>query len=249
MESALQNAIENSDSKAIRSILLTEENYRIIFDNSALAIIVTDANENIVVWNKCAETLFGLGQSELFLKPVKDLYPPEEWNKIKAVSVHQKTTPRQIETKILTNANLTIEVDLSISMLNRPDGSFQGTIGIIRDTSERKKAERDLQESVELSHGMIETAASGIFLLKDGCFTFLNQVMEEISGYTADELIGMNRCDLINPEFRQQAQNNILNVSGSRSNAPTEFRIIRKDMETTEPLRPDQSGISRASPK
>jgi PAS domain-containing protein len=57
MESSLQNAIENSDSKAMRSILLSEENYRIIFDNSALAITVTDANENIVVWNKCAETL------------------------------------------------------------------------------------------------------------------------------------------------------------------------------------------------
>jgi diguanylate cyclase (GGDEF)-like protein/PAS domain S-box-containing protein len=233
MESTLQNAIENSDSRAIRSILLTEENYRIIFDNSALAITVSDANENIVVWNKCAETLFGLSQSEMFLKPVKELYPPEEWNKIKAASMRKKGPPRQMETKIITSSNQVIEVDLSISVLNRPDGSFQGTIGIIRDTSERKKAERDMQESVELSRGMIETAASGIFLLKDGHFTFLNQVMEEISGYPANELIGMNRSDLINPEFREQAQNNELNVSDSRSNVPTEFRIIRKDMETT----------------
>jgi diguanylate cyclase (GGDEF)-like protein/PAS domain S-box-containing protein len=213
--------------------LLTENNFRIIFDNSALAITVTDANENIVVWNKCTETLLELGQDELFLKPIKEIYPPEEWTKIRAANVRKKGTPRQMETKIVTKSGEIIEIDLSISLLSRPDGSVQGSIGIIRDISERKKAERDLQESMELSRGMIETAASGIFLLKDGCFTFQNQVMEEISGYLSDELIGMNRLDLINPEYKEQAQNNILNVSNRRSNAPTEFRIIRKDMETT----------------
>jgi diguanylate cyclase (GGDEF)-like protein/PAS domain S-box-containing protein len=233
MESSLENAIKNSDPKTIRSILLTENNFRIIFDNSALAITVTDANENIVVWNKCTETLLELGQDELFLKPIKEIYPPEEWTKIRAANVRKKGTPRQMETKIVTKSGEIIEVDLSISLLSRPDGSVQGSIGIIRDISERKKAERDLQESMELSRGMIETAASGIFLLKDGCFTFQNQVMEEISGYLSDELIGMNRLDLINPEYKEQAQNNILNVSNRRSNAPTEFRIIRKDMETT----------------
>ena len=86
---------------------------------------------------------------------------------------------------------------------------------------------------MELSRGMIETAASAIFLLEDGRFTFQNHLMEEITGYTSDELMGMNRLDLINPEFKEQAQNSILNVSNKSSNAPTEFRIIRKDMETT----------------
>ena len=114
MESSLQKTIENGDSQAMRSILLTEENYRIIFDNSALAITVTDANENIVVWNKCAETLLGWGPDELFSKPVAELYPPEEWSKIRAASIRQKGINRQIETKIITKNRRIIEVDLSI---------------------------------------------------------------------------------------------------------------------------------------
>lgn len=232
MESSLQSAIENSDSTTIRSILLTEENYRIIFDNSALAITVSDANENIVVWNKCAETILGMGQSELFLKPIKELYPPEEWTKLRAASIRKKGLPRQMETKILNKKGEVIEVDLSISVLNRPDGSVQGSIGIIRDISERKKAERDLQESMELSRGMIETAASGIFLLEEGRFTFLNQLMEEISGYSPEELMSMSRLDLINPEFKETAKENVLKVTNLRPKEPTEFRIIRKDMET-----------------
>ena len=232
MKSSLQNDVDNSDSKDMRSILLTEENYRTIFDSSALAITVTDANESIVVWNKCAETLLGLGPDELFLKPVAELYPAEEWTKIRAAHIRQKGINCQIETKIVAKDGKIIEVDLSIGVLSRPDGSVLGSVGIIQDISERKKAERDRQESMELSRGMIETAASAIFLLEDGRFTFQNQVMEEITGYSSDELMTMNRFDLINPEFKEQAQNNILNVTDKRPNAPTEFTIIRKDMET-----------------
>jgi diguanylate cyclase (GGDEF)-like protein/PAS domain S-box-containing protein len=233
LDYSLQNAVDDSDSRTIRSILLSEENYRIIFDNSALAITVTDSNENIVVWNKCAETLLGWGPDELFLKPVAGLYPPQEWTKIRAANIREKGVNRQIETRIITKNKLIIEVDLSIGVLRKSDGSIQGSVGIIQDISERKRAERDLQESMELSRGMIETAASAIFLLEDGRFTIQNQVMEEITGYSPDELNNMNRLDLINPEFREEAQNSILNVSNQRSNAPTEFRIIRKDMETT----------------
>jgi diguanylate cyclase (GGDEF)-like protein/PAS domain S-box-containing protein len=233
VELSLQKAVQNGDTQAMRSILLTEENYRIIFDNSALAITVTDANENIVVWNKCAETLLGLGQDELFLKPVAELYPPEEWNKIRAASIRQKNVNHQMETRVVTKTGKIIEVDLSIGILSRPDGSIQGSVGIIQDISERKRAERELQESMELSRGMIETAASAIFLLEDGRFTFQNHLMEVITGYTSEELSRINRLDLIHTEYREQAQINLTNLSNQNSNAPNEFRINRKDMETT----------------
>lgn len=225
--------LDNSELKSGLSNLLTEENYRYILDNSALAITVIDSNENIVVWNKCAETLLGWKPDELLLKPVADLYPPDEWSKIREASIRQKSVNRQIETRIITKNGQIIEVDLYIGVLKSPDGSVQGSVGIIQDISERKKAERDLQESIELSRGMVETAASAIFLIENGRFTFQNQVMEDITGYSSDELSKINRLDLINPDFKEDAQHSILNVSDQRSNDPTVFRIIRKDMETT----------------
>jgi PAS domain S-box-containing protein len=102
----------NSELKSGLSNLLSEENYRYILDNSALAITVIDSNENIVVWNKCAETLLGWKPDELLLKPVADLYPPDEWSKIREASIRQKSVNRQIETRIVTKNGQIIEVDL-----------------------------------------------------------------------------------------------------------------------------------------
>ncbi len=232
METFLPNITKTDDAQAIQSILLTEDNYKIIFNNSAVAITVTDADENIVVWNKFAETLLGRGYDDLFLKPVKQLYPEEEWQRIRSEHIRQKGMHHHMETRIITPGNEVIEVELSISVLKGAEGSIQGSIGIIRDISEKKKAERALQESMELSRGMIETAAAAIFLLNEGKITFANHVMEEITGYSSEELVGMSPLELIHPEHRKEAQENGQYTTGTKIDTPAEFRIIRKDLET-----------------
>jgi diguanylate cyclase (GGDEF)-like protein/PAS domain S-box-containing protein len=85
---------------------------------------------------------------------------------------------------------------------------------------------------MELSRGMIETAAAAIFLLNDGKITFSNHVMEEITGYSAQELEGMSPLELIHPEYRKEAQTDDHYTTGARTGTPSEFRIIRKDLET-----------------
>jgi PAS domain-containing protein len=72
---------EHADGKKLNGRrLLTEENYRTIFDNSAVAITVTDEDENIVFWNKCAEALLRMDGDDLYMRPVRSLYPEEEWH-------------------------------------------------------------------------------------------------------------------------------------------------------------------------
>ena len=49
---------------------MVEENYRTVFENSAVAITVADENENIVYWNKFAGVLLGMDKDDLYMKPV-----------------------------------------------------------------------------------------------------------------------------------------------------------------------------------
>ena len=56
----------------------SEMRYRTIFENSAVAITLTDENENIISWNRFTEDLFGFSDKDLFLKPVASLYHAEE---------------------------------------------------------------------------------------------------------------------------------------------------------------------------
>ncbi len=214
-----------------RPVQLTEEDYKTIFDNAAAAITVTDENENIVLWNRVAETLLGLGRTELYLKPVKELYPPEEWQRIRAEDIRAKGI-HHMDTRIITKSGEAVEIDLSVSVLKDAEGRVTGSIGIIHDISERKKAERALKESMELSKGMIETTAAAIFLLDAGQFSFVNRVMEDITGYSGEELKGLTRLDLVSPEFHESVENAVSGIPRGHSSRPVEFRIIRKDLET-----------------
>ena len=54
-----------------RKLTESGEKYRTIFENSAVAITLTDENENIISWNKYAEKLLEMGKEELYMKPGK----------------------------------------------------------------------------------------------------------------------------------------------------------------------------------
>ncbi len=128
----------------------SEERYRTIFENSAVAIMLTNENEKIISWNRYTETLLGKWKDELYMKPVESLYPAEEWQKIRSQNVRQKGIQHRLETKIFGKDNETLDVDISLSVLKNNEGKVTGSIGVIKDISERKQAEKKLNEAYEL---------------------------------------------------------------------------------------------------
>ncbi|MEE8373309.1 MAG: PAS domain S-box protein [Dehalococcoidia bacterium] len=208
-----------------------EERYRTIFDDSAVAITVTNEDEDIVSWNKSAETLLGMNEPDLLMRPVCSLYPHDEWEKIRAQNIKHEGVQHHLETRIIRKDEETIDVDLSLSVLKGPDGKVTGWIGTFTDISERKKAEEALRESEALSRGMIETAATGIYLLQDGCFKYVNRLLEEISGYASDELVGTRSSDCVHPDDRELARAKAIDALKGRSSLPYEYRIVRKDFD------------------
>ena len=212
--------------------LLTEENYRTIFENSTVAIIVTDENENIVFWNKYAESLLVMDAADLHMRPVRSLYPEKEWRRIGSQNTRRKGMQHHMETRVIRKDGGIIDVDLSLSVLKGPDGEVTGSIGVIANVTERKKAEQALRQGEELLRGMTESAATVIYLVQDGRFTYVNRVMVEISGYTNDELLGMRSTDLIHPEDKEEARAKAIASLKDHSNLPYEFRVLKKDTET-----------------
>ena len=120
--------------------------YKTIFENSAVAITLTDENERIIFWNKYAENLLGMEKDDLYMKPVKSLYPPDEWKKIRSENVRQKGMQHHLETKILRKNSEPLDIDISLSVLKDHGGKIVGSIGVIKNISERKRAEKKLRE-------------------------------------------------------------------------------------------------------
>ena len=90
-----------------------------------------------------------------------------------------------------------------------------------------------LRESEEITRGMLESAAAGIYLVRDGKFQYVSPLFEQITGYTSDELMGTVAMDYIHPEDREPTVERVVEDLKGRSSLPHEFRIIRKDGKAT----------------
>jgi len=127
--------------KAEQKLQVVENRYRTIFENSAVAITMADEQERLVSWNRFTEVLLDMSEEDLFLRPVQSLYPAQEWARIRACNVRQKGMQHHLETRMIRKDGRLIDVDISLSILKNSEGQNTGSIGVIRDISERKRAE------------------------------------------------------------------------------------------------------------
>jgi PAS domain S-box-containing protein len=183
------------------------EKYRIIFENSAIAIMLTDENERIVHWNKATEKLLGMGREDLMMKPVKYLYPQEEWKKIRSENIRQKGIHHHLETKMIRKDNELVDVDISLSVLKDHIGNVIGSIGIIKDISINKQMEKDLRASEEEFKQLYEKAPVPYHTLSpDGTITNVNEKWCKTFGYPKEEVIGNPIFDYIHNDEQDIAE-------------------------------------------
>jgi len=191
-------AVETNNLKGI---------YQTVFENSAVAITLTDEKERIISWNKYAEALLGATREDLFMQPVKSLYPAEEWKKIRSENVRQKGMQHHLETKIIRKNNTILDVDISLSVLKYSDGNVIGSIGIIKDITQRKQMEKALKASEEKFKQLYEKAPIPYHTLSpSGEITNVSDKWCEILGYKKTEIVGKPIFDLILENERETAK-------------------------------------------
>ncbi len=80
---------------------------------------------------------------------------------------------------------------MKIAHLFNEEGDGIGAVGIIRDITERRKAEKDLKEAKEFLEYVIKSSRDGILITdQQGTILSVNVAIEEMSGYSKEELIG-----------------------------------------------------------
>ncbi len=218
--------------RAQEQLQLAEQKYRTIFENSASAITVTDENESIVAWNEPAEWLLGRSGEDLHMLPVSALYPVAEWHRIRAEDVRRKGRQHHLETRILRKNGELVDVDLSLSVLKGPDGEVTGSIAIITDITEQKKAEDALRRSEEKLKHYLDSSPDAIYTMAiDGTLLYVNRAAEWLTGYVKDELTGNSilRLDLVPPEYLNGVMQTIEANACGMPTGPLEMEIVRKD--------------------
>jgi PAS domain S-box-containing protein len=102
--------------------------------------------------------------------------------------------------------------------------------------AERERAALQLAESETRFRAMVEQSISGIYVIQDGCFAYVNPRMAEIFGYSsADDVIGRPPGELVAAQDRALVAENLRRrLAGEAESLAYAFTGLRKDGGTVE---------------
>ncbi|WP_428608738.1 PAS domain S-box protein [Sedimenticola sp.] len=142
---------DNSEEKRSQAALKeSEEKFSAMANSAQDAIVMVNQDEEVIFWNMASETMFGFQVEDIVGQRLDDWIQPGDSRDEFARLVAELTKPgrgrsagKTVELTALRKGGEPFPIELSVSSL-KLKGQWQA-IGIIRDISERKKAEQERQ--------------------------------------------------------------------------------------------------------
>ena len=162
------------------------------------AVVTVDAAGDVIEWNHEAEVTFGIEARDILgTKFREELLPGFT---ITAVPHH-----RLIETIAMRANGKLLPVEVTVAPSG--SGSEVTCTAFIRDISERKRAQHELEQRENRFRTIVEKSWSGVVLL-DGelRFSFAGSSTHHLIGYEERELIGRSLFDFVHPRDVEQAR-------------------------------------------
>jgi two-component system cell cycle sensor histidine kinase/response regulator CckA len=184
----------------------SEERYRALAELAQDFIFIVDRQGFVQYVNSSGAKEFGCRLDEMLGRNIKDLFPPEMYERQKnnIQKVIETGTSLNIEhfTKF-PNRALWFNTDLI--PLKDERGQVNSVLGISRDITERTQIEKALRESEEKYRTILENIEDGYYETDlPGNLTFFNDSLCRMLGYSRDEMMGMSNKQYTDEENRKK---------------------------------------------
>ena len=200
---------------------LRRSNTQVAESQARLAAIVESSDDAIVsktlggiitTWNASAEQLLGYSAQEAVGRPVIMLFPPERLNEEQDILARITRGERihHFDTVRLRKDGTRVDVSVTISPITDRHGMVIGASKILRNITERKRAEAALHESEERLSGIVGSAMDAIISVDEAQrIVLFNAAAETMFGLTAAKIVGQPLERLIPERFRHNHADHI----------------------------------------
>lgn len=181
---------------------------RAIWETAVEGIITIDERGSLESLNPAASRIFGYRPEEIIGQNVSLLMPSPDREKHDGyIANYLRTGHAKIigigrEVVGQRKDGTTFPLDLSVSEVRL--GDRRVFTGMVRDITERKRAEQALRDSEQRLRAILETAVEGILTIDErGIIESLNPAAGRIFGYEQGEVIGRNVSMLMPAPYRE----------------------------------------------
>jgi diguanylate cyclase (GGDEF)-like protein/PAS domain S-box-containing protein len=214
--------------------LQTQMEVEAIMTNASMSILFTK-NRLITRYNRGFAEMFRYDETSGLGLPGRALYPSQQaYEQLGAEAYPFLSIGRPFQTEIeMRRSDGTILWAQLIGYVVNPDDPSQGTIWVIEDRSEQKRAEEALRNALLENQAILDSAVLGISVVENGRNLRCNRKMEELFGYAPGEMnhlsvqafyAGKDAWDRARAETQRDFEAGRVNVS--------EYELVRKDGST-----------------
>lgn len=184
----------------------SEEQFRLIWENSRDGMRLTDEDGNVILVNQAFCEMVGLSKSDIEGKTMADIYLPQ--NKDIILQKHRIRFATgdikehfESEVTLFDGRKVWFEVSNSFIQINNK----KYLLGIFRDITERKKLEVELIRSEKQFRMIWEKSNEGMILVdKKGKIRLVNPALCNLVGLNEDELINQSIGIVFSEEKRDE---------------------------------------------
>ncbi|ALO15030.1 Sensor histidine kinase YycG [Salinivirga cyanobacteriivorans] len=189
--------------KAEEALKLSESRYRMLVNKSTDIFVEIDEDGNQLFISPAAEKLTGFTLEEL-QRPFNEVIHPDDIDEVLKhwkIALENPDQTHRIEYRHIHKTRGYIWVEAhGQSFLHDPD--IRRVFTFVRDISDRKELELEVQEQQEL-YEMITTSVSDviwIYNLAQMKFTYISPSVERLRGYTVEEAMAQTLFESLTPE-------------------------------------------------
>jgi PAS domain S-box-containing protein len=186
----------------------SEERYRELFENANDIIYTHDLKGNFTSLNKTGEFVTGFSREEALTMNIVNVLAPDYVDIARQMVVRkeQEQVATVYELEIIAKDGRRVALEVSTRLIYA-GGRPVGVQGIARDITARKSAEEALKDSEEKFRSIVETTNEWIWAIDtQGNHSYTNPAVEEILGYSSEEILSINLNELIHEEDRAELE-------------------------------------------
>lgn len=236
--SALDQRVQERTAELVRlneEIRTNEEQFRLMIEGvTDYAIYTLDPEGRVTSWNDGAARIYGYTADEIIGQHRSRFFSADEiasglpMSEIREAAAVDRFSEeawrvRKDGSRFWANGTMTVRRD--------QEGKVLGFVKVVRDLTERKRAETELQknlDAIRLRDRAIRAVPQGILITdphdSDNSIIYASPGFENLTGYRADEVLGMNSRFLFGPKTDHDAVQQLLEVA--QTHKPTTVEII-----------------------
>jgi PAS domain S-box-containing protein len=176
---------ERSEAAMKRS----EEKYRSLFEQSVDAILINAPDGSTIEANQALLDMLGYTREELGRMNGRDLYanPSDREEFLRKIERDDRVFD---EVRYKRKDGTEFDCQRAIVALRDEDGRISVIQGLLRDVTERRRAQKRLQDSELRYRALFETANDAILLMSDGRFVECNGRALAVYGCSREQILG-----------------------------------------------------------